>query len=204
MLGLQALDHGRVHLFGEGVDEFTHWGRVALVPQSLPVTASVPISVWEMVLAGLASPRSRLRRLSRAQRQMIESALATVGLSEKAKSRLDTLSGGQQRRALIARALAQQPDLLVLDEPGAGLDAENLEILVATLSDLHRRGITIIAITHDLHELGPLVGRAVVLGAGKDTSIRYDGPPPVPEHFDEHSHHHVESGTNPSLLGGDA
>lgn len=205
MLGLQQIDHGQVQLFAHPVAEFNDWGRVALVPQSLPVASSVPISVWEMVLAGLATPKRRLKRLTSAQREAIESALATVGLSAKRKDRVDTLSGGQQRRVLIARALAQQPDLLVLDEPGAGLDAENLEILEQTLAELHQRGITIVAITHDLHELGPLVGRAVVLGDGRDTSVRYDGPPPVPGHVDEHAHHHFDEGGGAApLLGAES
>lgn len=205
MLGLQPIDHGHVRLFGHAVEQFNDWGRVAMVPQSLPVASSVPISVWEMVLAGLASPRRRLRRLTASQRDAIESALQTVGLLDKRKARVDTLSGGQQRRVLIARALAQQPDLLVLDEPGAGLDAENLEILKQTLAELHRRGITILAITHDLHELGPLVSRAIVLGEGRDTSLRYDGPPPVPADFDEHAHHHPdESGGAIPLLGAES
>lgn len=203
MLGLQPLDHGQVQLFGHEVEHFNDWGRVALVPQSLPAASSVPISVWEMVLAGLASPKQRLRRLTSEQRQVMESALETVGLLGLRKSRVDTLSGGQQRRVLIARALAQQPDLLVMDEPAAGLDSDNLEILGQTLATLHERGITILAITHDLHELGPLVGRAVVLGDGRDTSVRYDGPPPVPRDFDEHAHHHPDEPSATGLLGGE-
>jgi zinc transport system ATP-binding protein len=84
------------------------------------------------------------------------------------------LSGGQQRRALIARALAGQPDVLVMDEPFAGVDAPNQQILARTLGDLVERGVTLLIVTHEVGPIGSLLDRAVVLGHGH---VVHDGPP---------------------------
>jgi zinc transport system ATP-binding protein len=86
------------------------------------------------------------------------------------------LSGGQQRRVLIARALAAEPDVLVMDEPTAGVDAANQEILAATLRELVARGSTLLLVAHELGPLEPLINRVVVM---RDGRIRYDGLPLV-------------------------
>jgi zinc transport system ATP-binding protein len=95
-------------------------------------------------------------------------------LTEKTHERMSTLSGGQQRRALIARALASQPDLLVMDEPFAGVDVPNQEILAATLSTLVAGDVTLLIATHEIAPIAALVSRTVVVDHGR---IRYDGPP---------------------------
>lgn len=190
MLGLQPYAHGRISLFGEQLARFRSWQRVALVPQRLPGASSIPVSVWETVLSGLISPRRRWRPLTRAERGAAAKALDDVGLSAKRHERLDTLSGGQQRRVLIARALASGADLLVMDEPTAGVDAEHVTRLTGLLSSLHERGITVIVVTHELTGLTHLVTRAVVLGTDERLSVAYDGPPPVPGGIHDHVHHH--------------
>jgi zinc transport system ATP-binding protein len=202
ILGLQPYSHGRVTLFGTTLDRFRDWGRIALVPQRLPGSSTIPVSVWEAVLSGLISPRRRWRPFRRTERQAAQEALVAVGLWERRHERLDTLSGGQQRRVLIARALATGADLLLFDEPTAGLDSQNLARLAEVLADLHRSGKTIIIVTHELTGIASLITRAIVLGSDTDGSVAFDGPPPVPGFYlHDHVHHHESADEAPGAVG---
>lgn len=191
IVGLQPYAHGRVSLFGEPLARFHSWQRIALVPQRLPGASTIPVSVWEAVLSGMISPRRRWRPFSRSERAAAQDALNAVGLWARRHERLDTLSGGQQRRVLIARALATGADLLIMDEPTAGVDAENVARLTELLEGLHSAGTTIIVVTHELTGIAHLITRAVVLGTDARESVVFDGPPPVPgHHLHDHVHHH--------------
>ncbi len=203
MLGLQPYAHGRVTLFGTPLGRFRSWQRIAVVPQRLPGASTIPVSVWEAVLSGQISPRHRWRPFGRDQKGAAQRALQAVGLWERRHERLDALSGGQQRRALIARALATGADLLVMDEPTAGVDARHVAALTLLLSDLHRRGTTIVVVTHELTGIAHLITRAVVLGAPRDEpSVVFDGPPPVPGwYLHDHVHHHDGDEQPPSVVG---
>jgi len=202
ILGLQPFAHGRVSLYGQPLSRFRSWERIALVPQRLPGATSIPVSVWETVLSGLISPSRRWRPFSRPEREAATQALSDVGLLARRHERLDNLSGGQQRRVLIARALASGPDLLVMDEPTAGVDAEHVVRLTGLLARLHERGITIIVVTHELTGIAHLVTRAVVLDPHQRESVVFDGPPPVPgHHLHDHVHHHDGNGEPPSVVG---
>jgi zinc transport system ATP-binding protein len=202
ILGLQDTSHGGVRLFGEPLSRFRSWQRIALVPQRLPGTTSIPVSVWETVMSGLISPRTRWRPFSRAERAAATTTLTDVGLWAKRHARLDTLSGGQQRRVLIARALASGADLLVMDEPTAGVDAANLAQLMDLLARLHEQGTTVIVVTHELTGIAHLITRAVVLGSAHRGSVVFDGPPPVPgQLLHDHVHHHETDDDTPSVVG---
>ncbi len=202
MLGLQPFAHGRIALFGDPLARFRSWQRVALVPQRLPGASSIPVSVREAVLSGLISPQRRWRPLSRPERADAAQALHDVGLWAKRHERLDTLSGGQQRRVLIARALASGADLLVMDEPTAGVDAQHVGRLTGLLASLHERGLTVIVVTHELTGLTHLVTRAIVLATDRRGSVAYDGPPPVPGGIHDHVHHDdAEQVQAPSVVG---
>lgn len=190
MLGLQAYDHGHVRLFGVPLRRFRSWERIAIVPQQLPGASSIPVSVWETTLGGLISPKRRWRPFSRAEKAAVAQALKDVGLWAKRHERLDTLSGGQQRRVLIARALASGAELLVMDEPTAGVDAEHQVRLSDLLAQLHERGTTVLVVTHDLTGIQHLVTRAIVLGPNRRESVVYDGPPPIPGDLSDEVHHH--------------
>jgi zinc transport system ATP-binding protein len=197
LLGLQALDHGKATLFDQRLDRFRQWWRVALVPQRLPGASSIPVSVWETVLSGRISPRQRWRPFSKLARSSAEQALRDVGLYDRRHDRLDELSGGQQRRVLIARALASDAELLVMDEPTAGLDAANVAALVLLLERIKARGSTVVVVTHDLAGIERLVTRAIVLSPNRDHSIVFDGPPPVPVQLADSVHHHSEDDFDP-------
>ncbi len=189
ILGLQPTCHGQVRLFGTPLAQFRDWAAVALVPQRLPAASAVPVSAWEAVLSGLITPRRRWRPWTRAERARAAEALDRVGLADRRHDRLDAFSGGQQRRVLIARALAVGPRLLVMDEPTAGVDAEHVARLAELVTELRDDGVTTVIVTHELTGIAEAVTRAVVLSAHRRGSIAFDGPPPIPATFDDHVHH---------------
>jgi zinc transport system ATP-binding protein len=119
----------------------------------------------------------------------VRTALEDVGLADRIGDPVATLSGGQQQRTLIARALAGEPDLLILDEPTAGVDAGSQEAFARTLTRFQRRGGTVLLVAHELGPLGPLIDRALVVHDGR---IAYSGAVPEPAgHHAEPGHDHV-------------
>lgn len=198
LLGLQPIEHGKIRLFDTTLARFKDWDRIALVPQRLPGASSVPVSVWETVLSGLITPKRRWRRFSKAERERARTALESVHLWDRRHDRLDELSGGQQRRVLIARALVTESALCILDEPTAGVDSANVAELTRLLAKMHSQGSTVIVVTHELDEIEHLVTRAIVLEHGE---IGYDGPAPPPIGLHDHVHHHDDPADHgPTLL----
>jgi zinc transport system ATP-binding protein len=112
--------------------------------------------------------------MSRVDRAAVADALEVVGLTDRAGDGISQLSGGQQQRALIARALAAEPELFFLDEPTAGVDLPHQQGLADALTELKTRGSTIVLVAHELGPLAPLVERAVVM---RDGRVVYDGSP---------------------------
>ena len=123
VLGLLRPTTGAVWLFDTPLEHFRDWTRVSYVPQRLVTASAVPLSVEEAVRSALTTGRSRLRPVSRAQRARVHEALEQVGMADRAKDRLEDLSGGQQRRVMVARALTTDAELMIMDEPTAGIDA---------------------------------------------------------------------------------
>ena len=192
MLGLVPLSHGGVRLHGVAVDDYRDWGRIGYVPQRLLSSGAVPMSVREVVASARWGPRTRWKLRTRADLEAARLALETVGLWERRDDRLDTLSGGQQRRVLIARALATGADTFVLDEPTAGIDTDSQTRLAATLEGLRDAGRTVLLVTHELGPLAELASRAIVLGRGDHGSVRYDGPPRREDLAHHHAWHHSD------------
>ncbi|WP_373317917.1 metal ABC transporter ATP-binding protein [Virgisporangium aliadipatigenens] len=196
-LGLVPLQRGEISLFGTPLRRFRDWGRVGYVPQRLGAGSGVPATVREVVSAGRLA-RRRLGRPGRAaDRDAVTAALESVGLAARAGDQVDTLSGGQQQRVLIARALAGGPDLLVLDEPTAGVDAGSQTAFAEVLHIFGAAGGTILLVAHELGPLAPLVDRAIVVHDGR---IVHDGdlPEPVGHHaafHHEHLHPHAPEET---------
>ena len=191
LMGLVPLSRGEVALFGTPLSRFRQWRQIGFVPQRVTATSGVPASVWEVVSSGRLSRRGLLRPLRKADRAAIRDAIAAVGLSDRAQDGCATLSGGQQQRALIARALAGEPDMLVLDEPTAGVDLQSQQAFADALSALVDQGATIILVAHELGPLAPLIDRTVVM---RDGRVAYDGPPLVSAQdidlYADHGHHH--------------
>lgn len=178
ILGLAEILDGSVELFGKPRANFHDWHRLGYVPQSHTVVSGIPSTVTEVVASGCLARKRFARRFSTQDRAAIAAAIATVGLSDRATDSVSTLSGGQQRRVLIARALAGEPDILVLDEPTAGVDTQSRDVLATTLTALVDAGTTVLLVTHELGEMRNLITRTVVFDNGR---IAYDGVP-LPAH----------------------
>ena len=187
VLGLVPAMRGDVRLFDTPLDRFKAWERVGFVPQRATATSGVPAAVGEVVAAGRLSRRTPFVPLRRQDQEAIAAAVEAVGLAGRLGDGVATLSGGQQQRVLIARALAGEPDLLVLDEPTAGVDVQSQEAFAAVLRTLVDRGATIVLVAHELGPLADLVGRAVVM---RDGRLVYDGPPLAAFTEADHVHHH--------------
>jgi zinc transport system ATP-binding protein len=209
ILGLNQRVDGSVTLFGVPADEFREHARVGYVPQRHTLSSSVRATAEEIVASGRLPRLGWLGRLRASDRQIVARALEVVGLADRAGTEVSTLSGGQQRRVLIARALAGQPDVLIMDEPTAGVDAANQHVLADVLARLVDRDVTMVIVTHELGALESLLTRVVVVDGG---SVTFDGDPQRwavdrdQVHHDHDSHHHdIELGhTRSSLTHGPA
>jgi zinc transport system ATP-binding protein len=166
LLGLLPHQRGAVRLFGSPLGSFRQWSRVGYVPQrSMALLGGSKVK--EVVAAGRLARRRPFRPLRPEDREAIHDAIALVGLSEQLNADIAALSGGQQQRVLVARALAGQPDLLVLDEPISGVDLEHQRVLAGVLAELLSTGTAVLVVLHDVGPLGDLVDRAVVLSDGR-------------------------------------
>ena len=190
LTGLRPLASGSLSLFGAPLGDFRDWRRIGFVPQRGSAGSGVPASVWEVVASGRLTHRRLMRPLGRRDRAAIAEALEVVGLAHRARDGVSTLSGGQQQRVLIARALAGEPELFFLDEPTAGVDLPNQQVLADSLETLSERGSTMILVAHELGPMAPLIDRAVVM---RDGRVAYDGPPLTSHEVYEsdHGHHHA-------------
>ena len=150
MLGLRRPDAGSVTLFGEPAHAFEDGERIAYVSQHVAkAIQDMPITVREAVTMG-RYPRRLVGRFSEEDRSMIDEALEQTGISDLAARRVGHLSGGQRQRVFIARVLASGADLLALDEPTVGVDAESREQFYEFLHELNADGLTIVLIEHDI------------------------------------------------------
>ena len=172
LLGLLPHKRGTVRLFGTPLHDFADWSHIGYVPQRSPALLGGS-KVKEIVAAGRLAHRKHFRPLSRADRDAVRNATALVGLSEQLNADIAALSGGQQQRVLIARALAGQPDLLVLDEPTSGVDLEHQRALAEVLAQLLSAGTSVLVVLHEVGPLRSLIDRAVVLTDGR---VAHDGP----------------------------
>lgn len=199
-IGQVPLTGGSIELFGTELKRFRDWARVGYVPQRTTAASGVPATVREVVASGRLS-RTKLGLLTKADRAAVARAIELVGLADRAKDSVNALSGGQHQRVLIARALASEPELLIMDEPMAGVDLASQEILAATLREQVAGGATVLLVLHELGPLEPLIDRAVVL---RDGCVTHDGPPPkaTGQHaLPGHDHVHPHSAAEPIRTG---
>ncbi|WP_158056592.1 metal ABC transporter ATP-binding protein [Halorussus halophilus] len=171
MLGLLRPDEGTARIFGEPSHKFDDGARIGYVAQHASASKEMPITVREVVKMG-RFPHVGFGRLTADDWDIVDRALETVGMTSFANRRVTQLSGGQRQRAFIARALASEADLLVLDEPTVGVDAESVEAFYDLLEILNEEGITILLIEHDLSAVTEHAERVVCL----NREIYFDGP----------------------------
>ncbi|HSK56382.1 MAG TPA: ATP-binding cassette domain-containing protein [Jiangellales bacterium] len=201
-LGLADVLAGSVEVLGLPVARVRERWRIGYVPQRHTVGGGLPVTVREVVSTGRLARRPWWVPPRGEDRAKVDAAIATVGLSDRADVPLAHLSGGQQRRALVARALAARPDVLVLDEPTAGVDQANQEILAQALTRSAAAGVTIVMVTHEVGPFAGLLQRAVVLRDGRVVS---DGPLDLARvgesEDDPHPHAGVVSQTTGTMFG---
>lgn len=147
-LGIIQPLSGQVTIFGRAVDNQRR--RVAYVPQRASVDWDFPARVYDVVLMGLYRDLGLLRRVRQHHRQLVLDCLDRVGMVDFVDRQIGQLSGGQQQRVFLARALAQNADLYLLDEPFAGVDAATEKAIIAVLHSLNSAGKTVVAVHHDL------------------------------------------------------
>jgi zinc transport system ATP-binding protein len=188
-LGLQHPLSGEALLFGQQAATFSRRRTLGYLAQRSRLGTEAPATVREVVAAGRLAVGSLLGPLRRGERALIDEAIERVGLTDRASSPLQTLSGGQQQRAFIAKALVAEPELLVLDEPTAGVDVQAQEALAALLArlddELHT---TIVYVSHEFGAVERHVERLLLIRG----SVVFDGPPAdLPGVWHDPSHVHV-------------
>ncbi len=175
LLGLSEPAGGEVRLFGVAPDELRPRWRLGYVPQRPALAGDLPATVEEVVSAGRLARRGWWRRFTAEDRAQISHALTSVALDDVRQRRVRELSGGQQQRAFIAKAFAGQPELLVLDEPVAGVDAASQRLFRDALVHLRRdHGAAVLLVSHELGAVAEDLDRVIVLRHGR---VFFDGPP---------------------------
>ncbi len=163
IMGMIKPDNGSVRIAGLDAAAARKSGRVGYVPQSEDVDWTFPISVRDVVMMGRYGHLGFLRRPRRADREAVAAALERVELTEFADRQIGQLSGGQKKRAFVARGIAQDASILLLDEPFAGVDKRSEATISTLLRELAADGRSILVSTHDLHAVPKLCDEAVLL-----------------------------------------
>jgi ABC-type Mn2+/Zn2+ transport system ATPase subunit len=166
VLGLMRPLEGGLQIFDCACEELRchHRARIGYLPQKGRLDQNFPITVLEAVMMGRYGVLGLFRRPAKQDREIALQALANVGMQDHRDAALGHLSSGQQQRVLIARALAQQPQVLLLDEPTTGIDITTQHSVLDLVRRLHRDlGLTVLLVTHDINMIRPQVDRLVLL-----------------------------------------
>lgn len=152
ILGLLKPSSGSIKLFGKDISDFNDWRHVGYVPQKATnFDQNFPATVFEVASMGRFAKAGLTKRLSKTDYGAVEKALELVGMLPLRGRRIGELSGGQQQRVFIARALAAEPELLILDEPTVGVDAEAQHAFYSLLKRLNKElGLALVLVSHDI------------------------------------------------------
>lgn len=176
MLGLLPPLSGSLQIFDCSCEELRchHRAKIGYLPQKGVRDRDFPVTVFETVMMGRYGALGLFRRPKAGDRAIAREALAKVGMEAYSDHALGLLSGGQQQRVMIARTLAQEPQVLLLDEPTTGIDITTQHSVLDLVRQLHREmGLTILFVTHDINLISPHVDRLVLL----NTRLAAVGPP---------------------------
>ena len=189
ILGLERPTAGTALLYGESAHRFSRRRTLGYLAQRSVLGGDAPATVREVVSAGRLAAGGLIGPMRRRDRELVAEAIGRVGLAAQADAPVRTLSGGMQQRAFIAKALAGEPSLLVLDEPTTGVDAESQESLAALLDGLHSDlGVTIVYVSHEFGAVESFVQRLVLVRR----TIVFDGSPgELPGLWHDPSHVHA-------------
>jgi zinc transport system ATP-binding protein len=194
LLGLVDICDGSTSLFGNQLADFGDWHKVGYLPQSLNLVNPVfPATVYETVGLGLLSVKRFPKRMNRDDKKRIDDTLDELGIFDLKDKLIGELSGGQLQRVLLARAIVNDPELLIMDEPTAALDPETRERFYAMIADINlNRGVTVLLVTHDSGAIGRYASKMLYL----DKKILFYGSfeefcqsPEMSSLFGEHSQH---------------
>jgi len=191
ILGLVPLSSGWVKLFGETGARPRK--RIAYVPQRESVDWDFPARVIDVALMGRYGRLGWFRRPRREDRRIAHEALAKLGIADLADRQINRLSGGQQQRTFLSRALAQDADVYLMDEPFAGVDAPTEKAILALLRELRDAGRTVVCVHHDLQTVPEYFDRAVLL------NLRLVAEGPVDEAFTPANLQNAFGGRQPIL-----
>jgi zinc transport system ATP-binding protein len=189
IVSLNRPQSGTVRVFGEPVGAAARHGYIAYLPQRAHLGIDAPATVREVVAAGRVTRRRLLGPLTSEDRLAVDSAIDRVGLGAQADDPIATLSGGQEQRAFIAKAIASEPRLLILDEPTTGVDADAQDALAALLARLHGElRVTILYVSHEFGAVEHVAERLLLVRGG----IAFDGSPAdLPDRWHDPSHLHA-------------
>ncbi len=172
---LERVPHtGSVRILGRSPAQARRAGLVASVPQAEAVDWDFPVTVRDVVTTGRYGRMGLLRIPRPADRAAVAEALELLGLAHLADRQIGELSGGQRKRAFVARAIAQDAELLLLDEPFAGVDRSSEAAIVEVLQGLRERARSVVIVHHDLSGVAELVDRVLLLQRGR---LLHHGPP---------------------------
>jgi len=168
IVGLTRPHKGAVSLFGTPAVRFKDWNLIGYVPQRSHFNPLFPATVKEVVLSGLYGRKKLFRRVTKEDVARCEDALRAMKIEELGNKRIGALSGGQQQRVFLARALINNPKLLILDEPLTGIDVETQQNFFQMIKHMHQRhNITFLMVSHDMDMVRSYLGEEPKERSGK-------------------------------------
>jgi len=168
IVGLLKPMSGQVRLFGVPAQQFKDWNRIGYVPQKNSFNPLFPATVREVVLSGLYGRNKLFKSITKADHMKCDDALHAMGIEDLSSKRIGQLSGGQQQRAFLARALINNPSLLILDEPTVGIDVETQQSFFHMIKHMHQHhNITFLMVSHDMEMISSYLGQQPAAENGK-------------------------------------
>lgn len=165
ILGIITPSEGAISLFGKDLSVFSDWHKIGYVPQKIvSFNPYFPASVKEVVSLGTLSKKKFPKSISKADADAVHRTMEFMGILDIEHRLIGELSGGQLQKALIAKALVSEPELLILDEPTSSLDPETRENFYSILSELNqKKGITVVLVTHDIWSIGKYASKLLYI-----------------------------------------
>ncbi len=165
LLGVLPVASGEILLYGQPLKAFSNWNKIDYLPQNLKtINPLFPATVEEVVFLGLLSSKKSPRYFTATDKAKVKEALDDLGITQLKNKTISELSGGQQQKVMIARALVSKPEILILDEPTTALDTKSRQEFIKFIQELNnKKGVTIILITHDTNLICQFVNKLMYI-----------------------------------------